>query len=126
MSTAADQIAAPPAETELERTVREEQEAHDAAEAEGKLFEVPRVKVVVDETDPTVLKLAFAGSIDLDRSVKADVDFYNRLADGKTCDLAISVHVAGAKTVHRRDSEGDVDAVVQTKSLTVTDVTIAD
>lgn len=126
-TTAADQLAAPPAETDLERTVREEQETHEAnlkAEQDGKLFEVPRVKVVVDETDPTVLKLAFAGSIDLDRTVKADVDFYNRLVDGKTADLQISVHVAGAKTIHRRDSEGDVDAVVQTKSLIVHSVEI--
>ena len=90
----------------------------------GKLFEVPRVKVIVDESDPTVLKLSFSGSIDLERSQASDVDFYNRLKDGKTADLKISVHVAGAKTAHRRDSEGDVDAVVQTKSLIVTDVEI--
>lgn len=88
----------------------------------GKLFEVPRVKVVLDESDPTVLKLSFAGGIDLDRTVADDVAFYNKLKSGQTASLAISVHVAGAKTTHRRDSEGDVDSVVQTKSLIVTDV----
>jgi hypothetical protein len=92
----------------------------------GKLFEVPRIKVILDETDPTVIKLAFSGSIDLDRTIAKDVEFYNRLRDGKEADLEITVHVAGAKTVHRRDSEGDVDAVVQTKSLTVTNVTVAE
>lgn len=91
----------------------------------GKLFEVPCVKVILDEADPTVLKLSFSGSIDLERSAAQDVDFYNRLKDGKPANLEIAVHVAGAKTSHRRDSEGDVDAVVQTKSLVVTDVTIA-
>lgn len=117
-------------ESELERTVREEQEAHDAAQnadgttggedaEKGKLFEVPRVGVIVDETDPTVLKLAFAGSVDLERGVASDVELYNQLKSGKSAELRVTVHVAGAKTTHRRDSEGDVDAVVQTKSLIV-------
>lgn len=88
----------------------------------GKLFEVPRVKVTLDESDPTVLKLSFAGGIDLDRTIATDVEFFNKLKAGQTKSLAIAVHVAGAKTTHRRDSEGDVDAVVQTKSLIVTDV----
>lgn len=91
----------------------------------GKLFEVPRVKVAVDESDPTVIKLAFSGSIDLDRTVAKDVEFFNKLKSGKPASLAISAHVAGARTRHRRDSEGDVDAVVQTKSLIITDIEIA-
>lgn len=100
----------------------DELEGQDAEK--GKLFDVPRVKVIVDETDPTVLKLAFSGSIELDRAQKADVEFYNRLKAGGSIDFACSAHVAGAKTAHRRDSEGDVDAVVQTKSLIITDVDI--
>lgn len=91
----------------------------------GKLFEVPRVKIVLDESDPTVLKVSIAGSIELDRTVARDVEFYNSLKAGQTASLAISAHVAGAKTTHRRDSEGNVDAVVQTKSLTVTDIELA-
>ena len=115
--SATEQIAAPPAETDLERTIREEQEAHDAAE--GKLFEVPRVKVILDETDPTVLKLAFSGSIDLDRTIASDVELFNQLKAGKDAELHVTCHVTGAKNSHRRDSAGDVDAVVQTKSLIV-------
>ena len=91
----------------------------------GKLFEVPRVKIILDESDPTVLKLSFSGGIDLDRTIARDVEFYNKLKSGSSANLAISVHVAGAKNSHRRDSEGDVDAVVQTKSLIVTDVELA-
>ncbi len=91
----------------------------------GKLFEVPRVKVAVDETDPTVIKLSFSGSIELDRTAAADVEFFNKLKSGKPASLAIAAHVAGARTRHRRDSEGDVDAVVQTKSLIVTDVELS-
>lgn len=85
----------------------------------GKLFEVPRVGVLVDETDPTVIKLAFSGAIELNRVDQADVQFFNGLKAGKPAELRITAHVAGAKTTHDRDSEGDVDAVVQTKTLVV-------
>lgn len=82
----------------------------------GRLFDV---KVKIDPTKPTVLKLAFSGSVDLDINEPTDVAFYNRLIAGKTASLEIEVHVAGAKKTHRRDSEGNVDAVVETKSLIV-------
>lgn len=85
----------------------------------GKLFEVPRVAVVVDESDPSVLKIAFSGSIELDRAKPNDVSFYNDLAAGKGTVLQIEAHVAGATRRHRRDSEGDVDAIVETKSLII-------
>lgn len=88
----------------------------------GKLFDVPRVGIVVDDSDPTMLKLAFGGSIELDRNEKARVEFYNDLKAGKPRTLTIGVHVAGAKKTHRRDSEGDVDAIVETKSLVITDI----
>lgn len=85
----------------------------------GKLFEVPRVKVAIDETDPTVLKIAFSGNIELDRNKADDVDLYNNLKAGKNTDLSVQAFCAGPKTTHRRDSDGNVDAVVQTKSLIV-------
>jgi hypothetical protein len=118
MSTAAT-------ETSLERQVREEQEAHDAVEGtqsgedadKGKLFEVPRV--AVEDSDPNVLKLNFSGSIELERASKADVEFYNRLTAGKNVDLEVQAFVTGPHNTHRRDSEGNVDAVVQTKSLKI-------
>lgn len=125
-------------ETELERTVREEQELHDQAQTaaaadddfagedpeKGKLFEVPRVAVIVDEADPGVLKLAFSGQVELDRANPADVAFYNRLKAGKNAELEVSVFCAGPKNSHRRDSDGNVDAVVQTKSLIVHSIEI--
>lgn len=85
----------------------------------GKLFEVPRVAIQIDDTDPTVIKLSFSGGIELDRTNASDVETYNHLRAGQTAELHIEAHVAGAKTTHRRDSGGDVDAVVQTKSLVV-------
>lgn len=96
-----------------------ERQAEGQDADKGKLFEVPRVAIALDDTDPTVLKLSFSGGIELDRTNAADVELYNRLTAGKNVALEVEAHVAGAKTTHRRDSEGDVDAVVQTKSLIV-------
>jgi hypothetical protein len=85
----------------------------------GKLFEIPRIAVLIDETDPGVIKLAFSGSIELDRTKADDVSFYNQLAAGKNIDLEVQAFVKGPQNTHRRDSDGLVDAVVQTKSLVV-------
>jgi hypothetical protein len=88
----------------------------------GKMFDVPRVGIVIDESDPTVIKLAFSGSVELDRSNGKEVGFYNDLKAGESHELVVTVHTAGAQMRHRRDSEGDVDSVVQTKSLVVSEV----
>lgn len=120
-------------ETDLERTVREEQEAHDRAKADddvdltpdpdtGQLLKMPRVAVIVDEADPSALKVAFSGEVTIERGDKQWVEFYNQLKAGKSVDLHVSAHVAGVKKTHRRDKEGDVDAVVETKSVIVTDL----
>lgn len=85
----------------------------------GRIFDVPRVAIAVDEADPGVLKLAFSGSIELDRAKPDDVAFYNSLKAGKDTALSVTVFCAGPKNSHRRDPEGNVDAVVQTKSLIV-------
>lgn len=85
----------------------------------GQLFEVPRVAVTIDEADPNIIKLAFSGSIELDRAKADDVTFYNRLQAGKNTDLSLGVFVAGPKNSHRRDPDGNVQAVVQTKSLII-------
>lgn len=90
----------------------------------GKLFEMPKIEV--DETNPNVITIAFSGSVTLDRSQQSDVDLYNRLKAGKLFDLQVSGFVKGPKTTHRRDSEGNVDAVLQTKSLVIDGLTTAD
>jgi hypothetical protein len=85
----------------------------------GKLFEVPRVAITIDEADPGIIKISFSGSIELDRTKADDVSFYNQLKPGQNVDLNVQAFVAGPKNTHRRDSDGNVDAVVQTKSLVV-------
>lgn len=113
MTTAALSEAATGADEEIDGT----SSGPDADK--GKLFEVPRVAVILDDSDPTVLKIAFSGGLELDRAIAFDVETYNAWKAGQTVTLTVEAHVAGAKTTHRRDSEGDVDAVVQTKSLII-------
>jgi hypothetical protein len=131
---------ATPVETDEERILREEQEAHDrqqaaerAARADGdidlnpdpetgQLLKMPRVAVIVDDSDPSALTVAFSGQVTIERGDKQWVEFYNHLRVGKSPSIAVSVHVAGVKKTHRRDKDGNVDAVVETKSLVVTDL----
>lgn len=118
-------------ETELERTVREEQEEHEQATAEvdgqdpdaGKLFEVPRVAVLIDDTDPDRLAVSFSGGVMLDRALATDVAWFNALVEGKEVDLEVTCRVLGRKVRHKLDNEGEyVSEVIATKSLAVTDV----
>lgn len=91
--------------------------ADEAANEKGKLFEMPKIEI--DESNPTAVTIAFSGSVTLDRSQQSDIDLYNRFKAGKVFDLHVSGFVKGPKTTHRRDSEGNVDAVMQTKSLVI-------
>jgi hypothetical protein len=94
-------------------TGEDEHEAND----KGKLFEMP--KIAIDESNPTAIVIAFSGSVTLDRSQKADAELYNNLKHGKLFDLHASGLVKESKKTHRRDSEGNVDAIVETKSLVI-------
>jgi hypothetical protein len=91
---------------------------------EETLFPLP--PIVIDGTKPTALHIAISGSIALDISQKADVDFWNELQAGKLVTREVTFFVKGAKTVHRRDNDDNVDAIVSTKSLVVDGVTIAE
>jgi hypothetical protein len=89
----------------------------DEAEKKGKLFELPAIEI--DESDPTAITVAFAGSIVLDRSQQSDAELYNSLKHGKAFELTVSGLVKGSKKTHRRDSEGNIDAIAETKSLVI-------
>ena len=129
MSTTATEI-------ELERQVREEQEEHDRlaaeerarreADGQGKLVELPKIKILVDEADPTKIVVHFTGDIVLERGDAGWIEWFNRLKPGKTADLSVGVFVPNSTRTHRRDKEGDVHAVVQTTTLIVTDVYLDD
>ncbi len=92
-----------------------------AANEKGKLFELPAIDV--DESNPSSITIAFSGSVTLDRSQKSDADLYNSLKHGKSFEINVSGLVSGSKKTHRRDSEGNVDAIVETKSLVIDSVT---
>lgn len=88
----------------------------------GHLFQVPRVAVLQDTSDPTILKLAFSGSYELDREDAGQVAHYNRLRAGQESVLSVTVRVAGSQKAHRLDSEGDPSDIVESKRLVVGDV----
>ena len=83
----------------------------------GKLFEMPAIEI--DESNPTAVSIAFSGSVTLDRSQADDMALYNKLKHGKLFDLHVSGLVKGSKKTHRRDNDGNVDAIVETKSLVI-------
>ena len=105
-------------------TLAEAETGQQEDEAEGKLtpdsprlFEMPAIEI--DESNPTQITLAFSGSVTLDRSQKSDAELYNRLKHGKVFDLNVSGLVKGSRKTHRRDNEGNVDAIAETKTLVV-------
>lgn len=94
--------AAPTGETEQEK------------EQPLRLFEVKQEPV-----RPTTITVNVSGEIKLDLSKKSDVDFFNSLVPGKTVTHEVDFFVASEKTTHRRDSDGNVDAVPRSKSIKV-------
>lgn len=93
--------------------------ADETEEKTLKLFEIEP-----DTTRPSTIRVNVNGSIDLDLSQEADVAFYNALQPGKLITRETTFFVASVKTTHRRDSEGNVDATPQAKSLVVDGVKI--
>jgi hypothetical protein len=87
-----------------------------------RLFEMPAV--VIDESNPTQITVAFSGSVTLDRSQASDVALYNQLKHGKVFDLNVSGLVKGSRKTHRRDNDGNVDAIAETKTLVVDSITV--
>lgn len=91
---------------------------------ETKLFEMPAIDI--DDSNPSAIHVVVAGSIPLDRSQKADVDWFNGLEHGKLVTVKTTFFVKGSKKVHRRDGDGNPDAIVETKSLVVDGVQIVE
>lgn len=92
----------------------------DALQGE-KLFEIPPIQI--DKAKPSLISVSVSGKIKLDLSQKSDVEFYNTLQAGKLVELPTTFFVAATKKTHRRDKEGNVDAVPESKSLIVDGVT---
>jgi hypothetical protein len=86
----------------------------------------PQLKLIdikPDKAKPTLIKVNVSGAIKLDLSQPSDVEFYNALVAGKLIELPTTFFVASTKKTHRRDSDGNVDAVPETKSIIVDGVT---
>jgi hypothetical protein len=106
MSAAASLAEAPTGATEHEQP------------APLKLFDIKP-----DKAKPTLITVNVSGKIKLDLSQASDVEFYNSLQAGKLVTYDTTFFVASTKKTHRRDNDGNVDAVPETKSLVVDGVT---
>lgn len=83
-----------------------------------KLFEIKP-----DPARVTQITVNVSGKIKLDLSQKSDVDFYESLPAGKLVTYETTFFVASTKKTHRRDSDGNVDAVPEAKALVIDGVT---
>lgn len=124
-------------ESELERRVREEQEAHDEAEADltddeprpdpdGKrLFneadyereDLAIAKIDGNQVDRIAIK--FTGEVFLDRADPEDVALYNRLKLGNDITLRVEGRCNGVTGKGATDREGDLDVVVGQRAVKV-------
>jgi hypothetical protein len=88
--------------------------------ATERLFELPPVEQ--DDASPDVLRLAFSGAVELDRTDEEDVRLYNSLAAGGIFNLELRVDVAGVVIRHKRDGRGLPSTVTHSKAIAVVDV----
>jgi hypothetical protein len=122
-------------ETELERTVREEQQAHDVetdetepiedeggqtaivdrSQYEREDLQIPKI----DEQTIDRIKIDFGGSLFLDRSEASDVAVYNALRLGKDVTLMVTAKCSKTGASGATDRDGNLDVVVGAKTLKV-------
>jgi hypothetical protein len=88
----------------------------------GLLFELPREPIVIDESDPGIVRISFSGTYEYDRTNAEQIGFYNRLRAGREQQLVVVVHVSGARKEHKLDGEGYPSEIVETKRLVVREV----
>jgi hypothetical protein len=76
----------------------------------------------VDGQQIDKIRVDFGGSIMLDRSDPADVALYNALTLGKEVELRVAGKVGGTGVTFATNREGDLDAIVGRKKITVDEV----
>lgn len=115
----------PLAEAETALTAPAEEAPLEPDASKGELFnkdQYEREDLQIDKIDgQTVdkIRVAFSGSVMLDRSDPADVAMYNRLKLGGECELRVAGKVSGSAGGYTTAKEGDLDAVVGQKSIKV-------
>jgi len=132
-------------ETELERTVREEQEAHEETlaamtdadadpDAGAPLEDAGGQTAIIDRSAyeredlqiPKIdgqtidrISIKWSGEVFLDRSDPDDVAVYNALRLGKDVSLLVEAECSSTGAKGATDREGDLDVIVATKGLKV-------
>ena len=128
-------------ETELERTVREEQEEHEQTLAamadddpDAPLEEAGGQTAIIDRSAyeredlqiPKIdgntidrISIKFSGEVFLNRSDPSDVGVYNELRLGRDVALLIEAKCSSTAGKGATDRDGDLDVVVGTKGLKI-------
>ena len=89
--------------------------AFDAAQ-----YDKPELQIAkVDGQGIDKIRVAFSGSVMLDRSDPADVALFNKLMLGKECELRVAGKVSKTATGWTTNREGDLDAVVGERTVKV-------
>lgn len=73
----------------------------------------------IDGQSVDKIRVKFSGSVMLDRSDPADVALYNRLLLGEDCELRVAGNVSGSGGGKTTNKDGDLDAIVGQKTVTV-------
>lgn len=68
------------------------------------------------------IRIAFSGTVSLDRSEPADVALYNRLVLGREVTLMVEGRASGTGAKEATGRDGDLDVIVGQKTVTVTTV----
>lgn len=94
----------------------------DASDYDREDLAIPKV----DGNQIDVIRIKFAGEVKLDRSDPADVALFNRLRLNHEVELRASGKVAKLGTGFTTSKEGDLDAVVSSKTLKIDTVWVLD
>ncbi len=97
-------------------------EAFDAAR-----YDDPELRIQkIDGQGIDKIRIAFTGSVMLDRSNKADVALFNKLLLGKEVELRVAGKISKTATGWTTNRDGDLDAVVGERTVKVDTVWVLD
>lgn len=114
------------ARTDTEETPETEETGQTAAFDKSR-YDDPELAIKkVDNQQVDKIRIAFSGSVMLDRSNPADVALYNKLTLGKEVELRVAGKVAKTSGGWTTNREGDLDVIVGERKVAIDTVWVLD
>lgn len=113
----------------LQTAGTEDEPASDEGKALFDASDYDREDLAISKVDGNQIdriKISFSGSIMLNRSDPADVALFNRLKLNQELELRCAGKVSGLATGYTTSKDGDLDAVVSSKTVKVETVWVLD